>query len=68
MARLLTLEHIIGSKKKQIEPIIPVSKSTWYAGVATGRFPKGHKLGCGRTFWHEETINNLVNKAYKDDR
>ncbi len=28
---------------------IPVSKSTWWAGVKAGRYPKPVKLGCGAT-------------------
>ncbi len=30
---------------------IPVSKSTWWAGVKDGRFPKPQKLGARVTVW-----------------
>ena len=35
------LKQIIGdpTAKPPILPIIPVGKSTWWAGVASGRFP-----------------------------
>lgn len=38
---------------------IPVSKSTWWAGVKTGRFPKSHKLGPQTTVWKAEDIRAL---------
>lgn len=41
---------------------IPVSKSTWWAGVKDGRFPKGIKLG-GVTVWRVEDIRALYEKA-----
>jgi prophage regulatory protein len=39
---------------------IPVSKSTWWAGVKSGRFPKPVKLGPGITAWDKEDINILI--------
>jgi prophage regulatory protein len=39
---------------------IPVSKSTWWAGVKSGRFPKPHKLGPRITAWADEDIRILV--------
>lgn len=40
--------------------IIPVSKSTWWAGVKTGRFPKSIKLGERTTAWKVEDIKQLI--------
>ncbi|MGD9711763.1 MAG: helix-turn-helix transcriptional regulator [Thermomicrobiales bacterium] len=42
---------------------IPVSKSTWWAGVRTGRFPKPVKLGPRITAWRVEDIRNLIETA-----
>ena len=39
---------------------IPVSKSTWWAGVKTGRFPKSVKLGPRVTAWRVEDIRRLI--------
>ncbi len=39
---------------------IPVSKSTWWAGVKTGRFPKPVKLGPRITAWRVEDIRRLI--------
>ena len=41
--------------------IIPVGKSTWWAGVKSGRFPKSVKLGKRTTAWRVEDIQTLVN-------
>jgi prophage regulatory protein len=42
---------------------IPVGKSTWWAGVKTGRFPKPVKLGPRTTAWRVEDIRDLIEKA-----
>ncbi|WP_422384858.1 helix-turn-helix transcriptional regulator [Roseibium album] len=39
---------------------IPVSKSTWWAGVKDGRFPKPVKLGERITVWRVEDIRVLI--------
>lgn len=39
---------------------IPVSKSTWWAGVKDGRFPKPVKLGSRITVWRAEDIRALI--------
>ena len=40
--------------------IIPISKSTWWAGVKSGRYPKSVKLGKRITAWRVEDIQNLI--------
>jgi predicted DNA-binding transcriptional regulator AlpA len=42
---------------------IPVSKSTWWAGVRAGRFPKSVKLGPRTTAWRVEDIRALINSG-----
>lgn len=39
---------------------IPVSKSTWWAGIKAGRFPKPVKLGPRITAWRVEDIRALI--------
>lgn len=58
----LRLSHIIGNPKAKppISAIIPVSKSTWWAGVKSGRFPKPVKLGPRITAWRVEDIRDLI--------
>ena len=47
MPRLLRLKQIIGDPKANppIEAIIPISKSSWWEGVKTVRYPEAIKLG-----------------------
>ena len=39
---------------------IPVSKSTWWAGVKSGRYPKPVKLGQRITAWRAEDLRELI--------
>ncbi|HKH21094.1 MAG TPA: AlpA family phage regulatory protein [Gammaproteobacteria bacterium] len=56
------LWDIIGNKKATppVPPVIPVSSSTWWQGVRTGRFPEPIKLGPHTTAWHVEDICELI--------
>jgi len=38
---------------------IPVSKSTWWLGIKSGRFPQPRKLGPKTTVWKAEDIRAL---------
>nr|WP_238182827.1 AlpA family phage regulatory protein [Methylobacterium trifolii] len=42
---------------------IPISKSTWWAGVRSGRFPAPLKLGPKTTVWRAEDIRALVERG-----
>jgi prophage regulatory protein len=44
----------------QVLQIIPIGKSTWWAGIQSGRFPKGVKLGPRTTAWRVEDIRQLL--------
>ena len=56
------LRTIIGDKKATPpQPaLIPVSKSTWWEGVKSGRFPQPVKLGPRITVWRVEDILQLI--------
>jgi prophage regulatory protein len=45
---------------KDVLRYIPVSKSTWWAGVKSGRYPKPIKLGPRTTAWHVQDIRNFI--------
>lgn len=49
------LKQIIGPGRP-----IPVSKSTWWQGVRTGRYPQPVKLGKRITAWRAEDIRKLI--------
>lgn len=40
----------------QVLELIPISKSSWWAGCKSGRFPKPIKLGPRTTVWRETDI------------
>jgi prophage regulatory protein len=56
----LRLNQIIGSKT--MPAIIPISKSSWWAGVKEGRFPQPIKLGKRTTAWRISDIRLLIEK------
>jgi len=58
---LVRLSQIVGNKKKGVwPPIIPVSKSSWWAGVASGRYPAAVKMGERTTCWRVDDIRALI--------
>jgi predicted DNA-binding transcriptional regulator AlpA len=63
-AGYLRLSQILGNKKSKppVPAIIPVSKSTWWDGVKSGRFPQPRKLGTRITVWRVEDILELIEK------
>lgn len=58
------LPTIIGDPKANppIPAIIPVSKSTWWSGVKSGRYPRPSKLGPRITVWRVEDIMELISR------
>ena len=59
----LRLSQIIGNPKAKppIPAVIPVSKSTWWEGVKSGRYPQPVRtLGRRITAWRVEDIRNLI--------
>ena len=58
----LRLRQIIGDSKSTppLVAIFPVSKSTWWAGIKSGRYPKSVKLGERITAWRVEDIRALL--------
>jgi len=59
----LRLTQIVGNKKAGIPPIFPVSKSTWWAGVKSGRYPQPVKLSERCTAWRVEDILALFSNC-----
>ncbi len=45
--------------------VFPVSRSAWWDGVKTGRFPRAYKLGPRTTAWRAEDIRALIEQATK---
>jgi predicted DNA-binding transcriptional regulator AlpA len=45
-----------------LEPtgLLPISRSSWWAGVASGRYPKPVKFGPRITAWRVEDVRKLI--------
>lgn len=44
----------------QVLALFPVSRSSWWAGVASGRYPKSVKLSCRTSAWRVADILALM--------
>lgn len=44
----------------QVLAIIPIPKSSWWAGVKKGIYPQGLKLSLRTTVWRESDIKGLI--------
>jgi prophage regulatory protein len=60
---LLRITQIIGDPNAEppIPAVIPVSKSSWWAGCRSGRYPTPIKLGPRTTVWKVSAIRALIN-------
>jgi prophage regulatory protein len=56
----LRLNQIVKIPGKATPPLIPVSRSSWLAGVKSGKYPKPVKLGERTTAWKVEDIKFLI--------
>ncbi|MHB1516413.1 MAG: helix-turn-helix transcriptional regulator [Acidiferrobacteraceae bacterium] len=46
----------------QILALIPISRSSWWAGVRSGKYPRPIKLGPRTTAWRAADIQALIVK------
>lgn len=60
--RLFRIGDIIGDKKKGIEPIIPVCRSTFYNWIRQGKFPGPVKIG-RVSVWRGEDIERFIKEG-----
>ena len=62
--RQRTLPQVGYIRLKEVLAIIPVSKSTWYKGIADGRYPKPTKrLGSRIAAWDVNDIRSLLERG-----
>ena len=61
----LRLPQIVGNPKATppIPPLIPVSRSSWWAGCKSGKYPKPLKLGERTTVWRVSDVIALIDAA-----
>ena len=59
---LVRVRQIVGDPKVEppVPALIPISKSSWWAGVRAGKYPKPIKLGPRTTAWKLSDIVKLI--------
>lgn len=62
------LSDLVLLRLPQVLELIPVSRSTWWAGVKSGRFPPALKLGPRTTAWRAADIRALVERLSAEPR
>ncbi len=61
---LLRLERTIGNKQKNIQALLPISRTTFLKKVKSGEFPSPVKFGNSRSvFWRTEEILELLESS-----
>ena len=65
--RLLRLWDIIGDAERGIQPLLPISKSSWLRGVKDGAFPQPKRLGAKTIVWLASDIYDLIENLPKAD-
>lgn len=60
---LLREEQIIGNPKKGMAPLIPVSRSAFWAGVKSGRFPQPVRLGPRTVAWRGHEVQEILDNG-----
>lgn len=61
MEKLLRVKDIVRDNKSGKTNYLPISKASWWKGVAEGRYPQAIKLGPKTTCWRESDILALMN-------
>jgi len=51
------------SRLPQVLALYPVSRSSWYQGIADGKYPKPVKLGPRVSAWRKSEISRLISQA-----
>lgn len=52
----------------QVLAIFPISKSAWWDGCRTGRYPKPIKLGPRTTVWRAEDIRAFIERVSNEQQ
>lgn len=60
---LLRIWHILGDSQSNppVPALLPISKSSWWAGIKAGRYPAPIKLGSRAAAWRSSDIFELIN-------
>lgn len=47
---------------KQVLARIPVSRSSWFAGIKLGRYPRGYSISPRTTVWRSDEIDGVITR------
>lgn len=61
------LAQILGDPGRELPPIFPVSRATWYRGIREGEYPQPVKFG-RMSLWRAEDIRALLEKKPGPER
>jgi predicted DNA-binding transcriptional regulator AlpA len=61
-SNLLRIQQIIGDPDKGIQPLIPIGRTAWYAGIKRGIYPQPLRLGPRLVVWKAADIRNLIER------
>ena len=69
MPAFLRIWQIIGNKNSNppLEPLIPISRSSFYAGIKAGIYPAPVKLSARVSAWRGKDILSLLNALSKEE-
>jgi len=56
------LWHIVGDAKRGIEPLLPISRSSFLNGVKSGKYPAPVRLGENTLAWRKADIHALLTR------
>jgi prophage regulatory protein len=59
---LLRLRDIVGDRRRGVRGLLPICASSWWSGVASGRYPQPIKLSARTTCWHADEVLALIGK------
>lgn len=61
---LVRVAQIVGNPKAGIPALIPISRSSWFAGVKSGKYPPPDvRLGARTTCWRLSTIARFIERS-----
>jgi predicted DNA-binding transcriptional regulator AlpA len=62
----VSIQHVPGFYRlPKVLQIIPVSRSSWWAGVKAGKYPAGIKISPNTTVWRQSDIHELCEHLAK---
>jgi len=55
-------------KLREVLELIPVSKSTWFRGIQSGKYPKPVKIGIRASAWRKSDIRACIEELNADSK